>query len=164
MSVLKSHIMVKSQWWKHRCDFFAAGDENPSGAYGDSSFILSSFFFILYYLFFPSASPKRVPAEAQRKRVRWGKEEERSERSFSPLGENEGYGAIDDAGGGKISDFAGGVPAPQLLASTVSLRASDRRHWCGNPSPLLCNFKFPQHFRRRTAPKAPLCKGGCQLC
>ena len=26
--------------------------------------------------------------------------------------------------------------------------------------PLLCSCKFPQHFRRRTAPKAPLCKGG----
>ena len=51
---------------------------------GEQILRLSYFFFILSSFFFPPASPNRGPAEAQRKRVRWGKEEQGSERSFSP--------------------------------------------------------------------------------
>ena len=32
----------------------------------------------------------------------------------------------------------------------------------GNPFPLRCIRNLPTHVRRRTAPKAPLCKGSCQ--
>ena len=37
-----------------------------------------------------------APAEAQRKRVRWGEEEQWNERVFALWGGNEGYGACDD--------------------------------------------------------------------
>ena len=37
------------------------------------------------------------PAKAQRQRVWWGKEEQRSDWAFAPKGQNEGYEACDDA-------------------------------------------------------------------
>ena len=61
--------------------------------------------------------PNGVPGEAQRKRVRWGKEEKGSERSFSPKGGNGVHGLCDDAGGVSFAD--GGVLAPQFLSSTA---------------------------------------------
>ncbi|OUN25784.1 hypothetical protein B5G37_02940 [Pseudoflavonifractor sp. An85] len=39
---------------------------------------------------------KWAPAEAQRKRVRWGEEEQWNERVFALPGGNERYGACDD--------------------------------------------------------------------
>lgn len=46
--------------------------------------------------FGPLLRTKRGPAEAQRKRVRWGEAEQRNKRVFAPLNGNEGYGACDD--------------------------------------------------------------------
>ena len=40
----------------------------------------------------------RGPGEAQRQRVRWGEEEQRSDCAFRPQGGNKGCGACDDEG------------------------------------------------------------------
>ena len=72
-------------------------------------------------------------------------------------------------GGGKISDFAGGVirrgddPSPgarQWQSSTGSLRGAAKAATWQSVSSLLCSCNLLQYQRSFTAPKAPLCKGG----
>ena len=62
-----------------------------------------------------------APAEAQRKRVRWGEEEQWNERVFALWGGNEGYGACDDErqDKGLVSPGQSQLPAVRAV-STVS--------------------------------------------
>ena len=45
-----------------------------------------------------SGAAVQGPGEAQRQRVRWGEEEQRSDCAFRPQGGNKGCGACDDEG------------------------------------------------------------------
>ena len=68
-----------------------------------------------------SEEQNRALAEAQRKRVRWGEEEQWNERVFALLGGNEGYGACDDErqDKGLVSPGQSQLPAVRAV-STVS--------------------------------------------
>ena len=58
------------------------------------------------------------PAEAQRKRVRWGEEEQWNERVFALWGGNERYGACDDEKQDKGQVSPGQAQLPAVRAVT----------------------------------------------